>query len=403
MTTSKSAHSKSLRFYTTDDTYLSHYIYDATYQHYEQLFCLFIKCAVYCCVSGIYTLDDLVSSDEATLSRHGFTQLMARRLFRALISYVNDLELLESQQSSQLQCHQIRASTLLKSRDNYGKRNKRRVASVKQDSIKRPSSPTTRIISVSPPGSFSPTVLGTPVSANTIDGFIPNDVDTDQMCNDPHTHSDHDDILVEENPTDPATLPNMNLDLVILRDTLLGSATSIDHHLSLPMGLNQLSHTKPVVSRGLGYRDKSLSCPCLLPSCQTYEEGNEPFEDTPNELEEIISTLETQVARDVEELLVVLYSLLEVVKTECIGNISEVLRVISNVVQRHLHNTAVAEVSCRILKYLTVSLNSDDSTSAMNVVKLVLHLIGYHQFNKRCQLNGCLVVNNVFRSGSVCQ
>lgn len=330
---------------------------------------------------------------------------MARRLFRALVSYVNDLEQLESQQSGQIQRHHIRASTLLKSRDNYGKRNKRRVPSVRQDSIKRPASPMTRIIAVSPPRSFSPTVLGTtPASANTIDGFIPNDVDTDDMSNDTHTHNDHDDTTVEENSADPVILPNMNLDLVILRDTLLqpGSATPIDHHLSLPMGLNHLCRMEPV-SWSLGYRYKSLSCPCLLPSCQTDGEDAELFEDTPNELEEILSALETQMARDVEELLVVLYSLLAIVKTECLGNIAEVLRVISNVVQRQLHNAAVAEVSCRILKYLTVSLNSSDSETAMSVVKLILHLIGYHQFNKRCQLNGCLVINNVFRSGIECQ
>ncbi|XP_019862431.1 PREDICTED: uncharacterized protein LOC109591066, partial [Amphimedon queenslandica] len=43
-------------------------------------------------LAGIYSLEDLVHIDEAKLCRHGFTQLMAKRLYDSLDEYLAEPE-----------------------------------------------------------------------------------------------------------------------------------------------------------------------------------------------------------------------------------------------------------------------------------------------------------------------
>ena len=346
------------------------------------------------------------------LSQHGFTLLMARRLFQALVKFVDQLE-------SQNNHQRIRRSTLLRSSDNYGKRNKRRNPSFHRDPSKRVNNIVSRKISVSPLPNYKPKVISiSPV--DIIDGSqrspIPNatirsdemgGVDDRSSLEQIVEQNIEDDIQGDREPSPEYIIPvssptnETQEDIQLLSQRILQETpTNIDHHLSVPFGLDCINRDQLSSSCLDDRLDRSLSCPCLV-----VLEDSAPLvtEEDPNELHEIISALASHEARDVEELLILLYSLLDVIKFACFMNIEDIFSVVCSVLYRHLNNGMVAEISCRIIKYLTVNLNHDSRSNQENlkkVVTVVLDVIKYHPFNKRCQLNCCLVINNVFRSGN---
>ena len=401
-------------------------------------------------------MDDLAASDETTLSHHGFTHLMARRLFRALVSFVDEIEELEEfeersrnqsrrqqqqdQQQKTKKKSQVRTSTLLMSRDNYGKRNKRRAPSIREGSVKRTGSPVVRKISIPPP-LYKPTVLGAtanhPAGTNgdaiveeTAEGVPMNvvaNINPPAATGQPLIEEEEDFQLYQMDEIDgdvpmpqhelPASSPcppprpvddgDQNVVMSLSERFLQEMPTAMEHHLSVPFGLERTGHDESNFSSWVepaGYKDRSLSCPCI----HSLDDNSllVPEEDKPDELEETLSALHSQEARDLEELLVLLYTLLDIVKSSCLRSIESAFGAVFNVLHHHLHNVIVVEVCCRILKYLTVNLNLEDSSNPEvleKMVKVVLDVIKSHPFSKRCQLNGCLVISNVFRSGIQCR
>ena len=344
---------------------------------------------------------------------------MARRLFQALVKFADQFE------EQGLQQKQIRRSTILRTSSNFGKPNKRRNHSFRQDTYKRMSSPAFRKISISPLANYKLKVIGlspvdgingsktSPVFKPTQGGgtvFKPTqgggrvegmNVIVEGTSLEEITDEDE---LEEDREILPAFIASSPLppdDFVLLSERILQeSPTNIEHHLSMPTGLDRINNDeRSSLHLDAEHLDRSLSCPCL-----TLLDESVPLisEDNPNELQEILSALQSHEPRDVEELLILLYSLFDIVKFSCLMVIDDIFNTVSHVLYRHLNNLMVAEISCRIIKYLTINTNHNGSLNDENLEKLVtviLDVVKYHPFSKRCQLNGCLVINNVFRSG----
>lgn len=374
-------------------------------------------------------------SNETLLSHHGFTRLMARRLYRALYEYyqedeeVPDFMTNPSVKSSSSKKHsrKFSASPQLKNSVNYGKQNKRRIQNVRQsavardDSIKRSGSPIGRKISVTPPVTYTPTVIGAS-GTSSIDL-----VDNNQTSPLPEVNVEHEEDTPPSKVDDPpAVVVNDVLPDVISSnepvleevpiaggglsehmvvadgypDSILQqSPMPIDHHLSMPMGLEQEHGAETPLQTGSFINDRSLSCPCLA----MLSDKAEPDRDANprDDFNEILLTLQNHEVRDVEELLMYLHTILDILKTSCLTSVENAFVVMNDIISRHLHNLVVVEVSCRVLRYLTLNLSHNCSSTdiLMKVVHVALNVIKVHPVSKKCQLNGCLVINNLFRSG----
>ena len=399
---------------------------------------------------GIYTLEDLVVSDEAFLSCHGFTLLMARRLFRALEEYLlkpdrfddmgaknRPLSVTSTSKGSDKLEDQTHTSTLLLSRDSYGKRNRRRKDtapySLRTLPKKEPTPPTPKNGNkLEVPGS----ITNVPPSARKVISSFPRDIGkqtsleviaevhlkeedrggssslVSEVINEqrkteseiPPQPSPNEEAPPSSSLTPPSSSPVPNKEkFATLSKTLLQDEppVAIERHLSVPIGLNCIHSDTSSLWHVAQYSGRSLSCPIIA---LTDDVSLSPEART-DELEEILFALQSREPRDVEELLGLLYSLLELVKSSDIGNILDALKNVSDVLFNHLNNIMVVEVSCRILKYLSSDLGHVQSLEPdvlHKVMQVVLEVIRVHTFSKRCQLNGCLVINNIYRSGEEC-
>lgn len=399
---------------------------------------------------GIYTLSDLEMSNETILSHHGFTRLMARRLYRSLYEYYQDDD--DGGETSNFMTNpntsiksakknysrKFSASPQLKNSVNYGKQNKRRVQNIKQmansassDSLKRSGSPIGRKISVTPPVSYKPTVIGTsPI--NAIDGEkttpplpspVPETLEVDVVHED-ETITDVEvmypvEPLSEEDQTLLEEIGDDELPAVVVESPTLDPIQSegmsrtpanvifqqspipIDHHLSMPMGLDRIhGNETPLEPAGLFTNDRSLSCPCLA---MLVDDTVPEVEDKEvNDFNQILLALQNHEVRDVEELLMYLHAILDILKTSCLASVENAFEVIIDIITRHLHNLVVVEVSCRVIRYLTTNIAHNYSSNGVleKVVLAVLNVIKAHPLSKKCQLNGCLTINNLFRSGT---
>ena len=445
---------------------------------------------------GVYTLEDLIVSDESILCRHGFTLLMARRLYNALDEYIMEPELTPFELLHQNQQPQTNPSTLLRSRENYGKRNIKR-QSVKQNNQKQlPGTPPTPRRQQS---TNSPRILGEGYSQasnskNDITAMqqdVSNKTYQDPISTGQVTVGDNRPFLKEEKLLSEAkkeetvvvkkeevrNLPeaekkglgvNSGLkETISLNDIeinlpeanergveqhymnfpqtgedetdslnaieTLPEANEEHHYINFPLtiddgndefsfpGFENAFQENPVLERHLSmpnglhfsdtnnssalwmvaqYRGRSYSCPVLSYE-DTYATSieNETYDDA-------LATLRNPNP-DRIEVVSSLYSFIELCKTGWKGDSIEIIQLVEKTLSNHSIDVEIVELSCHIFKYITYNLvnveNLSHAVELNSAVHSIYEAVELHTFSRKVQLNGCIALSNILRSGELVQ
>ena len=370
-----------------------------------KLVCFVIICNI---IIGVYTLEDLVLLDEIKLSRRGFTRLMAKRLFTALDEYLLEPdEIMEPppvrRRPSELIRHKpqpfIRASTLMRSRDNYGKMNLKRSPSSKLTPPAQRKRPVTLRTPTDLKGDFSFAYnrysAEIPVVANEDDQTnvdVPNVGET----NDTDSSSTNE---LEATPTIPViSIPKVSLAEKILNE----SPTQLERSLSIPTGLQWMEDRAMSSSKVSGFFGRSCtSCPSLF-----YIQLDDHAHLSENDIiDEALAVLKDPLNK-IDDVVCALYMVLDFCKEGWTPpSFNDHIEWITHCINYYLQDVEVVEVSCRVLKYLTYRLleservSSTDSMLFERTGACILNVLKNHSYSQRAQLNGCLILANILRAG----
>ena len=370
---------------------------------------------------------------ENKLCRHGFTQLMAKRLFTALDEYLSEpdepmgvptssrappisIRRRPSEMARRAQLPFTRASTLMRSQKNYGKMNTKR-----SRSTHKTPPPNRRPLSLKMPneirvedeeGEFLVTMPTTPpptgksavgvvisveveplpaANGSIVNSELPKNELTNLEFSDFTPPTDE---ATKQRETTPKTMPYASF----LLET---PPVHIERSLSLPSGLHKLSGQTDQFSISHYLMRRCTSCPSLFYDL-TADHAHQEWADPVTEPLEILK----DALNRIDDVICALYVLLDLCKDgrwklKDVNNIEWIARSMEN----YLHDLELVEVGCRVLKYLSYDLVTSDDLSVKDSVVYslicgcVVDALKLHPHSQRVQLNGSLVLSNVLRLG----
>lgn len=419
---------------------------------------------------GIYTLEDLVHTDETKLCRHGFTQLMAKRLYDSLDEYLSEpddipppvsLRRRPSEMVRRVQAPFTRASTLMRSRQNYGKMNtkrrgktpppprKQRPMSLIMPDEEKPSQEGSFLVSTShyPELTLSPNV--TPVN-NPQRVIAESNSDSTPVNIDLGPNSEYDIIptLIESlppvdpeaefdvipsfidgrkssssagdtNATPTQTTPvNTPAEVGLVQSIILEAPQIIERCISVPSGMHRLEDRQEeeeeerlaeVFSTLRGSLSLSSSSPSLFAMGEGNDVGSPYHSQDLDPVQEALDVLHDSLNR-LDDVVSSLYVILEFLKEGywVLTDPTDLDALIKNI-GHYLEDLELVDLGSRVLKYVTFqALSPADGGGAslsmgaelsLAVCQCVVNVLKLHPHSERVQLSGSQALANLVRLG----
>ena len=417
---------------------------------------------------GIYTLEDLVHTDETRLCRHGFTQLMAKRLYDSLDEYLAEPEEITppvplrrrpSEMVRRVQMPFTRASTLMRSRKNFGKMNTKRVSvrgrtpppprKQRPVSLRMPDeekvsqegsfliSPThypelllsqdnmTPVNPASPTGPLSaatpindsrgtaaeydniPTLIESlpPIDPNSEFDIIPSVVDGRNS-----TSSDTNATPTQTTPTEPTPIgPAQSI--------LLEVPQAIERCISVPDGIHRLEdrleeqdreeeRAVDTLSSLRGSMSLSSSSPSLFGFGEGREEGSPYHSQEADPVQEALDTLHDSLGQ-LEDVVSSMYVLLDFLKQGywVVTHPTDLEALIKNINQ-FIDDLELVELGSRVMKYVTFQTLKKGASSlrleaelSLALCQCIVNALKLYPHSQRVQFNGTQALANLVRLG----
>ena len=308
---------------------------------------------------------------------------MARRVLAALENYLTVPEDYERTPFSVVRPNQelsTRASTLLRSRENYGKMSVKRKGSMAASRQPSPRSVEvklpTSIPSVSSQTALKPSEgpQSSPGNDKTVDALVEVEKNTSPV---PLSSDD----MLPPNPEHARERSSVPIRLW--------------RSLSVPMGIDRAEGDipLPIWVRVFSLRPFN-SCPALLdPVSDDYQ-----LDDAT--MAEVLRALSKQGNTD--QIVCALFTLLDLLKEGAsLSNRSkdQCLPLVVKNLHNHLRNIEIAETCCRVLKYLVYPMSFDDDQDLEEVVSVVLSAMQFYSHSKRLQLSGTIIIRSAVMKG----
>ena len=353
---------------------------------------------------GVYTLEDLVEKDEAALTHHGFTQLMARRLFRSLEDYLSGPEVTPFMVVRPNRRLSTGPSIIMRSSHNYGKINKKRssMKSKNRSSSKRNSSRRSNHTQ----NQERPKKMSTPLPMVKVVRVKPSASPLSEENELPVGNDDTDSPSTEEeerlpsfstpSPSPiPSPSPVPSFDIPTIHRLLSMTPINLERCISNPCNLSCYHDNDDDASPWQPLR-RGTSCPDI--------DFHDDTETVKSIMEDAVLVLRKE--GKLNEVSCALYSLLDGYKSDHSKGVDslEVVRLVGRSLSSLSAEVDVAEVGCRVMKYATHDLLETqgveiEAGSLSVMATTVLHVMKYHAHSKRVQLNASLTLSNLVRLG----
>ena len=309
---------------------------------------------------------------------------MARRVLAALEDYLTLPEDYERTPFNVVRPNQelsTRASTLLRSRENYGKMSVKR-----KGSMATPRQPSPRLVEVKLPTSSPSDSAQATLKPNEGPRSSPGSDETVTL------------VTTEKNTSSP--VPLSSDDMLSPNPGRVGEGSRVPirlwRSLSVPMGIDRAEDDipLPIWVRVFSLRPFN-SCPALLDSV-----SGENYQLDDAAMAEVLQAMSKQDNAD--QLVCALFTLLDLLKEGVsLSNRSkdQCLTLVVKSLHNHLRNIEIAETCCRVLKYLVYPMSFDDDQDLEEVVLVVLSAMQFYSHSKRLQLSGTIVIRSAVMKG----